>query len=57
MYKNAKNGYYKLLNPKKFIPPADNHMQSFNESEGAVEYKSSLELKAFRYCDFNKHIL
>lgn len=56
MYRNTKKGWYKLLNPEKFIPPADKHMQSFNESEGAVEYKSSLELNAMRYCDFNKHI-
>lgn len=57
MYKNAKQGWYKLLNPSKFAPPSDNHMKSFNESEQAVEYKSSLELSAVRYCDYNKHIV
>ena len=31
-------------------------MNSFNESTNSVEYKSSLELQAFRYCDFNKNI-
>lgn len=31
----------------------DRHMQSFNESEGAVQYKSALEYRAIRYADFN----
>ena len=53
---NNKRGWYKLVNKNKFIPPADSHMKSFNESEGAVEYKSKLELTAIRYADFNKHI-
>lgn len=57
MYKNTKKGWYKMVNPNKFIIPADNHMKSFNESAGAIEYKSSLELKAFKYADFNKHIV
>lgn len=56
MYKNAKRGFYKLLNPQKFLLPIDNHMKSFNESTGSVEFKSSLELAAIRYCDYNKHI-
>ena len=57
MYKNAKKGWYKLLNPGKFIPPSDKFMKSFNESEMSVEYKSSLELKTLRYADYNKHII
>ena len=32
-------------------------MQSFNESEGSVEYKSNLERLAFRYCDANPQIV
>jgi len=32
-------------------------MKSYNESSGSIEYKSSLELNAFRYADFNKHIV
>jgi len=57
IYKNAKRGWYKILNPEKFIAPIDGHMKSFNESEGTVEYKSSLELKAIKYADFNKHVV
>jgi len=49
-------GWYKLLNPKKFIAPIDAHMGSFNESEFSVNYKSKLELRAFRYADFNIHV-
>lgn len=56
MYKNAKKGWYKLVNPQKFIKPVDSHMQSFNEAAGTIEYKSSLELIAFKYADFNKHV-
>ena len=47
-------GWYKLLNPDKFIKPIDEHMQSYKN--GHIYYRSSLELKAFRYADFNKHI-
>lgn len=53
---NNKRGWYKLLNPHKFIAPKDDHMKSFNESTGEVEYKSKLELTALKYADFNKHI-
>lgn len=58
MYKTAKQGWYKLLNPDKIIKPLDNHMKSFRMDESGVflEYKSSLELKAIRYCDFNKFV-
>lgn len=57
MYKSAKRGWYKLVNPSKFIPPTDKHMRSFNESTQEVEYKSRLELRAMKYADFNKHVL
>ena len=56
MYNN-RTGLYKLINPQKFIPPADNHMKSFNESTGELVYKSGLELKSLRYCDYNKHVV
>jgi hypothetical protein len=49
MYKNVKQGWYELLNPKKFIKPIDEHMKSFKD--GKVNYKSSLELNGIRYCD------
>lgn len=55
MYKNAKQGWYELTNPNKFIKPIDEHMQS--HKNGKVNYKSGLELKAIRYADFNKHIV
>jgi len=52
VYKSAKKGWYKIINPDKFIKPKDNYMKSFNESDGFnVEYKSGLELKAFRFMD------
>lgn len=56
MYNNY-TGWYQLLNPTKFVPPIDTHMRSFNESTMSVQYKSSLELKAMRYVDFNKHVV
>lgn len=55
MYETAKQGWYKILNQEKFIKPIDEHMKSFKD--GHVNYKSSLELKAIRYCDYNKHIV
>ena len=51
---NSHKGWYKLVNPQKFIPPLDGHMQSYNN--GAVNFKSRLELHAFKYADFNKHV-
>jgi len=54
---HSKKGWYKLLNVEKFIKPIDGYMKSFNESKGQVEYKSSLELNAIRYCDYNKFIV
>lgn len=48
-------GWYKLLNPEKFIKPLDEYMGSYKD--GQVLYKSSLEKKSFVYCDYNKYIL
>lgn len=56
MYNN-KTGWYKIINHEKFIKPIDSHMGSFNESAKAVQYKSSLELRAIRYCDANPHVV
>lgn len=47
-------GWYKLLNPEKFIIPIDEYMQSYKD--GCVNYKSKLELKAIKYCDYNKFV-
>lgn len=52
---NSYQGWYKLLNPQKFIKPIDEHMKSFKDGE--VNFKSRLELKAIKYADFNKHIV
>lgn len=59
MFKNVKRGWYRVVNPAKVIPPVDKHMNSFRLNEGSIEleYKSSLELIAIRYADFNKHII
>ena len=59
MYKSAKKGWYKLLNPSKFIRQQDKHMKSVNESKEGIflEYKSSLELSMLKYCDYNKYIV
>lgn len=54
MYRNVKQGWYRLLNPEKFIRPIDELMKSYKE--GHVNYKSSLELKAIRYCDWNSNV-
>lgn len=56
MYNN-RTGWYKIINPLKFIPPIDSHMKSFNESTMSVQYKSSLELRAIRYCDANPYVV
>lgn len=47
-------GWYQLLNPTKFIRPIDEHMGSYKN--GSINYKSRLELHAFKYADFNKHV-
>lgn len=54
MYKNVKQGWYRLLNPEKFIKPIDELMNS--HKDGHVNYKSSLELKSIRYCDWNDNV-
>jgi hypothetical protein len=58
LYTNAKTGLYKVINKNKVKKPIDNHMKSFiiENNNVFLEYKSSLELKAIRYCDFNKYI-
>lgn len=54
MYKSAHKGWYELVNPIKFTKPLDEHMKSYKD--GFINFKSSLELKAFRYADYNKHV-
>jgi hypothetical protein len=51
-----KQGWYRLVNIDKFVKPKDSYMKSFNESAQSVQYKSSLELRAFRYADMNPKI-
>jgi hemerythrin superfamily protein len=60
-YKSAKKGWMKVLNKNKFIMQTNESksvMNSIRLKDGEVEvnYKSSLEFKAFRYCDMNKYI-
>lgn len=61
--KSPRKGWYLLKFPEKFIRPSDNYMKSFkdiSDSDGlklAVEYKSGLELKSFRYADSNPNII
>jgi hypothetical protein len=59
MYKNAKQGWYKVINSNKVMKPQDEHMKSFRINENCVElnYKSSLEYKAIKYADYNKHVI
>ncbi len=54
-YKSYK-GWYSIQNHDKFIPPEDGYMKSFNEARMQIEYKSSLELKAFKYCDLSPSV-
>lgn len=58
-YNSAKQGWYSVNNPDKVIKPADNYMKSTIIEENVIKlnYKSSLELKAFRYCDMNKYVV
>lgn len=51
---NAKQGWYRLLHPEKFVLPKDDYMKSYKD--GKVQYKSSLELKAFKYADWNPKV-
>lgn len=60
-YNSAKNGWMKVLNTTKFILPTNESksvMNSVKITENGIEinYKSSLELKAFRYADINKYV-
>jgi hypothetical protein len=59
MYKHAKTGWYKVVNSEKVMKPQDDHMKSFRINENIVElnYKSSLEYKAIKYADYNKHVV
>lgn len=59
-YKGAKQGFYTLLNPEKYAPPVDNYMGSTFLNENGkltVQFKSSLEMNAVKYADFNKFIV
>lgn len=53
-----KQGWYKIRFPEKFKPPVDTHMNSFKVIDGAkvVQFKSSLELAGFKYCDLNPKV-
>lgn len=53
-----KQGWYKLLNPDKFLEPRNKFMKSYKFIDGNkfVNYKSSLELKAFQYLDKSEKI-
>lgn len=53
-FKNTKHGWYKLQHPEKFIKPIDEYMGSYEK--GCIEYKSSLEFRFIKYCDYNKNI-
>ena len=61
--KKPYRGWYLLQFPDKFLRPIDNQMKSFkdiSDSDGlklAVEYKSGLEYKAFKYADCNPAIV
>lgn len=50
-----KQGWYTLKNPQKFMKPVDEFMQSVKD--GKVQYKSSLEYKAFKFQDTSKSII
>lgn len=59
MYNSAKTGWYKVINSSKVSKPMDEHMKSYEYIDNVIylKYRSSLELKAIRYADFNKHVL
>lgn len=48
-----KQGFYNIINESKYIPPADRTMNK----HPLPEYRSSYELKFFRYCDSNPLIV
>ena len=55
---NSKKGWYKILNPGKFIKPLDEYMQStkMKDNDCYIQYKSSLERIAFCYADLNPRV-
>ena len=60
-YNSAKQGWYTVLNTKKFIMQTNESnsvMKSVrrNGENLEINYKSGLELKAIKYCDMNKFI-
>lgn len=61
MYNSAKQGWYRVLNPNKFINQMQESktvMKSTRFVEGFLEinFKSGLELRCIRYCDMNIHV-
>lgn len=54
-YGGQKQGWLKLKNPNKFVQPLDEYMNSYKD--GYVQYKSSLEQKAFQYQDNSESVL
>ena len=56
---NSKKGWYKILNPGKFIKPLDEYMQStkMKDNDCYIQYKSSLERIAFCYADLNPRVV
>lgn len=55
MQKRFKQGWYRLKNPSKFLKPLDEYMNSY--VDGYVNFKSSLEEKAFKYQDMQSNII
>lgn len=57
-YRTAKHGMYRLKNPQKYVNPFSDFMQSTQTLKGQkfVQFKSSLEYRAFKYADYNKHV-
>lgn len=54
-YKSAHHGWYRIINLDKYRQPLDETMQSTRP--GYVQFKSSLELRAFRYADAHPAVL
>lgn len=52
---NNRTGWYDVINKHKLIKPIDEHMKSYDN--GKLNFKSSLELNAIKYADYNKHIV
>ena len=60
-YKSAKQGWYRVLNPEKFISQVQESktvMKSTRMNEGFLEinFKSNLERIGLKYCDMNKYV-